>query len=80
METLNRVLAKELRVKGAARLLGVSERHTWQLLAANRSKTPSALVRRVTRSHWQVHALSQSTTFCPREPTPQVQAGNSLAH
>ena len=34
LETLNRVLQKELCVKDAACLLGVTERHAWRLLAA----------------------------------------------
>lgn len=59
LETLNRVLAKELRVKDAACLLGVSERHTWRLLAAYRREGASALVHRGRgrRSH---HALPVS--------------------
>lgn len=44
LEALNCVLAKELCVKDAARLLGVSERHTRRLLAAYRNHGAAALV------------------------------------
>ncbi len=59
LEVLNRVLANELRVKDAACLLGLSERHTWRLLAAYRGEGASALVHRGRgrRSH---HALPVS--------------------
>ncbi len=43
LEALNRVLVRELCVKDAASLLGVSERHTWRLLAAYRNHGAAAL-------------------------------------
>ncbi|HAZ27962.1 TPA: hypothetical protein DCY67_05040, partial [Candidatus Acetothermia bacterium] len=43
LETLNRVLGRRLRVKDAACVLGVSERHAWRLLAAYRKEGASAL-------------------------------------
>jgi len=38
LETLNRVLESQLRASEAAMVLGVSERHTWRMLAAYRRK------------------------------------------
>ena len=43
LQVLNRVLAGQLRVKEAAGLLGVSERHSWRLLAAYRKEGAAAL-------------------------------------
>ncbi|MFC2105541.1 helix-turn-helix domain-containing protein [Candidatus Bipolaricaulota bacterium] len=38
LEILNRVLEGRLRASEAARILGVSERHTWRMLAAYRGR------------------------------------------
>ena len=38
LQVLNKVLEGWLKVVGAARVLGVSERHTWRLLAAYRKE------------------------------------------
>jgi len=38
LETLNRVLEGQLRASEAAMVLGVSERHTWRMLAAYRQQ------------------------------------------
>jgi transposase len=46
LETLNRVLQKELTVEQAAPLLGVSERHAWRLLAGYRAEGAAALAHR----------------------------------
>ena len=43
LETLNRVLAGHLRVNEAALVLGVSERHTWRMLAAYRKDGAAAV-------------------------------------
>jgi transposase len=43
LETLNRVLDGQLRVSEAAMVLGVSERHTWRMLAAYRQHGAAAL-------------------------------------
>ena len=46
LETLNRVLAGYLRVSEAALVLGVSERHTWRMLAAYRKDGAAAVAQR----------------------------------
>jgi len=43
LETLNRVLEGQLRISEAAVILGVTERHTWRMLAAYRRKGAAAL-------------------------------------
>lgn len=43
LETLNRVLEQQIRVKEAAVVLGVSERHAWRILAAYRTKGVAAV-------------------------------------
>jgi len=43
LEILNRVLEGRLRASEAARILGVSERHTWRMLAAYRREGVAAL-------------------------------------
>ncbi len=43
LEILNRVLEGRLRASEAARILGVSERHTWRMLAAYRREGAAAL-------------------------------------
>ena len=43
LEILNRVLKGRLRASEAARILGVSERHTWRMLAAYRWEGVAAL-------------------------------------
>lgn len=43
LETLNHVLAGYLRVNEAARVLGISERHTWRMLAAYRKDGAAAV-------------------------------------
>ena len=43
LQVLNRVLEGWLRVADAARLLGVSERHVWRLLAGYRKEGAAAL-------------------------------------
>lgn len=43
LEILNRVLEGRLRASEAARILGVSERHTWRMLAAYRQEGVAAL-------------------------------------
>lgn len=58
--TLNRVLVKELCVKDAACLLGVSERHTWRLLAVYRKDGAKALAHG-RRGKRPAHAVSENT-------------------
>jgi len=43
LQTLNLVLEKQMGVKEAAYLMGLSERHTWRILAAYRRKGAAAL-------------------------------------
>ena len=43
LETLNRVLEGQLRLSEASVILGVTERHTWRMLAANRQHGAAAL-------------------------------------
>jgi transposase len=43
LETLNRVSEGQLRVSEAAMVLGVSERHTWRMLAAYRRQGAAAV-------------------------------------
>jgi len=43
LESLNRVLEGRLRASEAARVLGVSERHTWRMLAAYRQQGAAAV-------------------------------------
>ena len=43
LETLNRVLEGQLQVSEAAMVLGVSERHTWRMLAAYRRQGAAAV-------------------------------------
>ena len=43
LETLNRVLEGQLRAREAAMILGVSERHTWRMLAAYRKQGAAAV-------------------------------------
>ncbi len=43
LEILNRVLEGRLRASEAAKILGVSERHTWRMLAAYRQEGVAAI-------------------------------------
>ena len=43
LHVLNGVLERQWTVAGAAQLLGVSERHTWRVLAAYREEGAAAL-------------------------------------
>ena len=43
LETLNRILEGQLQVSEASVILGVSERHTWRMLAAYRRQGAAAL-------------------------------------
>jgi len=43
LQTLNMVLGNQMRVREAAYILGLSERHTWRVLAAYRRKGAAAL-------------------------------------
>jgi len=60
LEALNRVLQKELCVKNASYLLGVTERHAWRLLAPYRNEGTRALSQRG-RGRASHHALSGET-------------------
>lgn len=46
LQVLNRVLARQLGVGEVAQVLGLSERHTWRILAAYREEGAAALVHR----------------------------------
>src|SRR3990170_346721 len=43
LRVLNQVLAGQLRVREAKRFLGITERHTWRMLAADRRECAAAL-------------------------------------
>jgi len=60
LQVLNKVLEGWLRVAEAARLLGVSERHGWRLLAAYRKEGAAALAHG-NRGRRPVHAMGEET-------------------
>lgn len=79
LETLNRVLAKELCVKDAARLLAMSERHTWRLLAAYRKHGAAALAHGG-RGRKPAHALAECTKEQVITLARTVYAGANHTH
>jgi len=58
LQTLNLVLEKQMGVREAAYLLGLSERHTWRILAAYR-KDGAAALSHGNRGRQSAHAIPE---------------------
>ena len=79
LQVLNKVLEKELHVREASRLLGVSERHGWRLLAAYRKEGATALMHG-NRGCQPSHTISQDIKARVQELAQERYRGLNHCH
>jgi transposase len=79
VQVLNKVLEGWLRVGDAARVLGVSERHGWRLLAAYRKEGVAAIAHG-NRGRKPVHAVVEEVKVRAKESAQGAYAGCNHCH